>query len=214
MNADPARRRVLLLLPLAAALGACGNPLSRPAPVKRTFLLDPDLPAPAGRTQPGSVRIGTIRVAAPYRDRGFVFRTGELKVESDFYHEFFAAPASMIGEAVARAMAAARVFDGVVQGTVGSDTVDYVLEGFVSSLYADARGAKAEAEVAISWYLSRAAYPGGVVWTRDYRERAPIDGTGPDAVAAAMNAALGRVLAALTRDLAIAELPRKPASPA
>ncbi|MDH5285583.1 MAG: ABC-type transport auxiliary lipoprotein family protein [Betaproteobacteria bacterium] len=206
MTTSFSRRRALALLPLAAVLPACS--LTRPSPVKRTFLLEPALPAPGSRTQPGTLRVGAITVAAPYRDRGFVFRTADLKVESDFYHEFFASPASMVGESAARAMSAARVFDRVVRAGSGLEGADFVLEGFVSSLYADARTAKAEAEVAITWYVSRAAYPGGVVWTRDYGERAPIDGTAPDAVAAAMNVALGRVLAALARDLAAADLPR------
>lgn len=201
------RRRALALLPLAT-LAACTNPLSKPSPVKGTFLLEPPLPAPGPRTQPGTLRVGVIRVAAPYRDRGFVFRTGELKVESDFYHEFFASPSSMIGEAASRAMSAARVFERVVQGGVSAESVDFVLEGFVSSLYADARTAMAEAEVAIQWFVTRAAFPGGVVWSREYRERTPIDGKSADAVAAALNAALGRVLAGLASDLAAAELPR------
>lgn len=200
------RRRALVLLPLAAILPACS--LTRPSPVKRTYLLEPQLPAAGPRTQAGTLRVGAITVAAPYRDRGFVFRTADLKVESDFYHEFFASPASMVGESAARAMAAARVFERVVRAGSGLEGADFVLEGFVVSLYADGRAAKAEAEVSITWYVSRAAYPGGVVWTRDYRERAPIDGAGAEAVAAAMNAALGRVLAGLARDLAVAELPK------
>ncbi|GIK84673.1 MAG: membrane integrity-associated transporter subunit PqiC [Burkholderiales bacterium] len=206
MTTAALRRRALVLLPLAAALGACSNPFSRPSPVKRTFLLEPALPPPGPRTQPGVVRVGSVRVAAPYRDRGFVFRTGELKVESDFYHEFFASPSSMVAESAARALASARVFERVVQGAVGAEAVDFVLEGFVVALYADARSAAAEAEVAVDWFLSRAAYPGGVVWTRGYRERAPIAGTAAEAVAGAMNEALGRVLAALARDLAVAEV--------
>lgn len=208
MTTPSSRRRALVLLPLAAALPACS--LTRPSPVKRTFLLEPELPGPGSRTQGGMLRIGAITVAAPYRDRGFVIRTGELKVESDFYHEFFASPASMVGEAAARALSAARVFDRVVRAGAGIEGADFVLEGFISSLYADARTANAEAEVAINWYVSRAAYPGGVVWAREYRERAPVVGTGadPDAIAAAMNTALGRVLAGLARDLAAAELPK------
>jgi ABC-type uncharacterized transport system auxiliary subunit len=206
MTTHLSRRRALVLLPLAAALPGCT--FTRPAPIKRTFLLDPALPVPGPRTQPGMLRIGTITVAAPYRDRGFVYRTGELKVEADFYHEYFASPASMVSESVARAMASARVFERVVQAGAGIEGADYVLEGFVSALYADARTAPAEAEVAITWYVSRATYPGGVVWSREYRERAPIDGTSADAVAGAMNAALARVLGALARDLASAELPR------
>jgi ABC-type uncharacterized transport system auxiliary subunit len=206
MTTSFTRRRAIVLLPLAALLPACS--LTRPSPVKRTFLLEPELPAPGPRTQAGTLRVGAITVAAPYRDRGFVFRTGELKVESDFYHEFFSSPASMVGEAAARALSMARVFDRVVRAGAGLEGADFVLEGFVASLYADSRTAKAEAEVAVSWYVSRAAYPGGVVWTREYRERAPIDGAGADGVAAAMNVALGRVLAGLARDLAVAELPK------
>jgi cholesterol transport system auxiliary component len=201
---DLSRRRALVLL--AAALPACS--LTRPAPVKRTFLLEPPLPAPGPRTQPGTLRIGVVNVAAPFRDRGFVFRTGELKVESDFYHEFFASPSSMVAESAARAMSSARVFQRVVQGSVGAESADYILEGFVAALYADGRSAKAEAEVAINWFLSRAAFPGGVLWSREYTEREPIQGTTPDAVASAMNIALGRVLAALARDLAAADLPK------
>lgn len=202
------RRRTLALLPLAALLGACSNPFSRPAPLKRTFLLEPPLPGPGPATQPGTLRVGTINVAAAYRDRGFVFRTGEHKVESDFYHEFFASPASMIGEAAARAMSSARVFERVVQGGAATEGAVFVLEGFVSALFADGRGPQAAAEVEIKWFVSRATFPGGVVWTREYRERAPIDGTAAEAVAAAMNVALGRVLGALARDLAGADLPR------
>lgn len=207
---DLARRRAVALAPLAfaALLPACTFSLTQPSPVKRTFLLEPPLPAAGARTQRGTLSIGRVRVAAPYRDRGLVFRTAELAVEADFYHEFFASPASMVEESVARAMASARVFERIVHGAIGAETADYVLEGFVSSLYADGRTDKAEADVAIEWFLSRAAYPGGVVWTRNYRERAPIDGKSPDAVVAAMNVALGRVLASLARELAAAELPR------
>lgn len=204
------RRRLLaMLVPLVAAPLAAGCSLTRPQPAKRRFLLEPALPAPGARTQPYALRIGTIGVAAPYRDRAMVYRTTDLRYESDFYHEFFAAPGAMVAEATARALAAARAFSRVIPPGVAGDEGDFLLEGFVDALYADARVAgKAEAEVAVGYFLSRLAFPGGVAWSNRYVERQAIAGTQPEAVADAMNAALGRVLAALARDLATAELPK------
>ena len=205
-----ARRRALAaLVPLALAPLLPGCSLSRPQPVKRRFLLEPPMPAAGPRTQPFTLRIGTVGVGAPYRDRAMVFRATELKYESDFYHEFFVAPSAMIAEATARALVASRAFARVIPPGIAGDEGDLMLEGFVDALYADGRVAgKAEAEVGVSYFLTRVAFPGGVVWSRSYRERVPIAGTQPEAVADAMSEALGRILAALARDIAAAELPR------
>jgi len=206
----PQRRRALaMLVPLAAAPFVPGCSFSRPQPVKRRFLLEPPLPAAGARTQPFALRIGPMGVAAPYRDRAMVFRTTDLKYEADFYHEFFVSPSAMIAEATGRALVAARAFARVIPPGVAGDEGDFMLEGFVDALYADGRIAgKAEAEVSIGFFATRVAFPGGVVWSGSYRERTPIAGTQADAVADAMNASLGRILAALARDLAGAELGR------
>ena len=206
----PQRRRALAMLaPLALAPFVPGCSFTRPPPAKHRFLLEPPMPAAGARTQPYALRIGPIGVAAPYRDRAIVFRTTDLKYESDFYNEFFVAPAAMIAEATGRALVASRAFARVIPPGVAGDEGDFTLEGFVDALYADGRAeGKAEAEVSIGFFLTRTAFPGGVAWSGSYRERTPIAGTQPDAVADAMNASLGRVLAALARDLASAELPR------
>lgn len=206
----PARRRALAMLaPLVLAPLAGGCSLTRPQPVKRRFLLEPPLTPAGTRTQPFAVRIGSVGVAAPYRDRAMVFRVTDLKFESDFYHEFFAQPGAMIAEATARALVASRAFARVIPPGVAGDEGDFVLDGFVDALYADGRIAgKAEAEVSVGYFLTRMAFPGGVVWSGSYRERTPVAGTMAEAVADAMTASLGRILAALARDLATAELPK------
>ena len=56
------------------------------------------------------------------------------------------------------------------------------------------------------FYLTRTTFPPAVVWLREYRERVPLAASTPEALANAWNEALGRVLAALVRDLAETEL--------
>ncbi len=197
----------LAAIALILALGACS--LSRPAPLKRTFLLDPPLPAAVATPKPGVLRMGAFSVASPYRDRSFVYRTGDLKYESDYYYEFFVPPGPMIAEDVAKALSAAKVFSRVVPGAAAPEDGDYTLEGFVSDLYADTRQSPNMAEIAISFYLSRTAFPAAVVWSRDYRQRQALKANTPDALAEAWNAGLAAILAELARDLAAADL-KKP----
>jgi ABC-type uncharacterized transport system auxiliary subunit len=203
-------RRGARLVALAFAALLAGCTLTRPAPVKNTFLLDPALPPPVTAAKPATLRIGTLNVAAPYRDRAFVYRTGELQFESDFYHEFFVAPGPMIAQAATKALSQANVFARVVPAGTAPEEGDYVLEGFVSDLYADARQKPAAGVVGITFYLTRTSFPSSVVWSKSYREQEPLAQTTADALAQAWNAALGRVLASLVRDLAALEPMSKP----
>jgi ABC-type uncharacterized transport system auxiliary subunit len=191
-----------------AALASCS--LSRPNPVKRMFLLEPTPPAAVSATpKPVSVRIGVVNVAAPFRGKTFVFRETDLRYESDFYDEFFTAPSIMFSDATAKALAASNVFRRVVPFGAVSDEGDYVLDGFVSELYADTRDAAAPAAViTVTYYLTPASFGSAVVWSREYRKRTKVSGAGPDAIAGGWNAALSDVLADLARDLAAAELPK------
>ena len=197
---------------VAAALVACGT-LSRPSPVKRTFLLEPTLPKAVSTTpKPLAVRVGAISVAAPYRGKTFVFRESDLRYESDYYDEFFIAPAIMFSDATAKALAASNVFRRVVPFGGTSDEGDYVLDGFVSELYADTRDVAAPvAVITVTYYLTPTNVVGsGVAWSREYTQRTNVSGTGPEAVARGWNAALTAILANLAKDLAAADLPAKP----
>lgn len=194
------------LAALAFAVAMTGCSLTRPAPVKNTFLLDPPLPPAVATPKPATLRIGTFNVSAPYRDRAFTYRTGDVKYESDFYNEFFVAPGPMIGQATSKALANAKSFARVVPAGTAPEEGDFVLEGFVSDLYADAREKPAAGVVGVSFYLTRTTFPPAVVWSRDYRERVPLAASTPEALAHAWNEALGRVLGRLARDLADADL--------
>ena len=198
---------VVAMALLASALVACT--LSRPSVAKRTFLLEPTPPPMASVQKLVSLRVGLVNVAPPYRGRAFVYRQSDLKFEADFYNEFFVAPAAMLSEATARALASANVFRRTISPGAG-DMGDYVLDGFASELYGDLRDpAKPMAAVAITYYLSAAnALAPTVIWTREYRQRAPVADASPDAFARAWNVALSAILADLARDLAATELPK------
>ena len=208
MMSIPLRAR--LALAVAAAVVVAGCSVTRPSPVKGTFLLDPPSPAAVAKTQPTTLRMGTITVAAPFRGRTFVSREGDLRYESDFYNEFLVAPATMIGELTGRALERARVF-ALVSPAASTADADWLLDGFVASLYVDARDpAKMAAEVEISYYLFRAEAGSGMpVWTQTYRQRVPLSATTAQAYAAALNAAFSQIFADLARDLSAASLPKR-----
>jgi cholesterol transport system auxiliary component len=205
MKPSPDRARRALVVAAAVVLASCS--VTRPSPVKQTFLLDPPAPAAVAKPQTSSLRMGSVNVAAPFRGRNFVSREGELRYETDFYNEFLVPPATMIGELTGRALERAKVFSLVAPANTSADT-DWILDGFVTSLYVDARDpAKMVADVDVSYYLFRA--DGGTslpVWTQTYRQRAPLSATTPQAYGAALNVALGQVFADLSRDLAAANL--------
>lgn len=193
---------------LTAALSAC-SPFSRPYAVRETYLLQPALPVAAiGTPHPGSLRVGAVRVAAPYRGRDFVFRTDALRFESNYYFQFLVDPAAMVADGAARALEAAHPFAQVVGSGSGLDA-DWRLDGFVSALYADVRDrSQPVADLAITWYLTRADGSARTpVWVREYRQRAPMRDATPQAYAAALNAGFGALLVELAGDLAQAKLP-------
>jgi ABC-type uncharacterized transport system auxiliary subunit len=210
MNVRSSRaRRAFSLLGIAmlvAALGGCT--LGRPAPVKSTFLIAPPAPSAVAQPKPGSLRVGAVNVAAPFRGKQFVYRESELKYVNDFYTEFLVPPAAMIAEQTARALDRARVFERVTQPGAPSDT-DYTLDGFVEALYGDTRNAtKPSAEIAITYYLTRsdAVSP---FWSKEYRRSVPLSGSTPDQFATALSSAFGEILTELARDLSAVSLPAR-----
>jgi ABC-type uncharacterized transport system auxiliary subunit len=139
-----------------------------------------------------------------------VVRDTEFRFDSDFYHEFFVPPGVMLADSTARALARAKVFTVVTRPGVVVDA-DWVLDGFVGTLHADARDAASPAAVLqVTFYLSRddggASAP---VWSHAYFKRVAFTGSNTDAYVTALNGALSEVLAELAQDLAAANLPAR-----
>jgi cholesterol transport system auxiliary component len=194
---------------LCVVLASCS--LTRSPPVKETYLLEPAMPAAVARTQPLSVRVAGVNVAAPFRGRQFIYRVNALRYETDYYSEFLVAPGAMLTEQTVRALEAARVFSRVVPPGSGADA-DVELEGFASALHADAKevGTPSSAELAITYYAtSHAAGATTPGWSKEYRRQVPLAQQTPAGYAAALNGAFGDILAELTRDLAAADFGKR-----
>jgi cholesterol transport system auxiliary component len=201
-------RRAALVTVLCAALFAAGCSLTRPSPVRQSYLLDPVLPPAVAKPQPGWLRMGTVNVAAPFRNRSFVVRDSELQYDADYYHEFFVQPGVMIADATAQALAQGRAFAQMSRPGMLSDA-NWVLDGFVGAIYADGRdAAKPAAVLEITYYLSRD--DGGTsapAWSRSYSKRVAFVPGGTTEYVNALNTAFSEILAELMRDLAAAQLP-------
>ena len=205
----PKRLTLLWLAMLVAALTAC-SAITRPAPVRQTFLIDPPLPQPLPQAQSGGLRVGNVNVAAPFRGKAFVYRLDNLRFETDFYVEFLVPPAVMLTDQTARALDRAKPFARVA-GRGANVDAEWVLDGFASELYADTREAgKPAAELAITYYLTPA---GGSeqtpLWTHEYRRHTAMRDASAVAYAEALNTAFGEIVAELARDLSTVRLPAK-----
>ncbi len=189
----------LLAVLAATVLGACS--ITRPAPVKEMYLIEPPAAAAVATPSPRTARIGTVTVAAPYRDRAFVVRETDLRFENDFYRQFAVAPSAMIAEAMARSFAEARVFAQVFPPGAPPEA-DLTIDAFVGSLYADNRDPKAPAAVLdITFYVSRSD-AGAPFWSRSYGRRTVMTSVSAATYAAAQSASFGEIMAEFARDLA------------
>lgn len=195
------RRRAILAA--VALLGACSNPLSRPYPEKRLYVLTAQrsspLPAPVrGRT----LMVRSVTAAPGMEGRGLITRRPGNVQESDFWNEFFTSPAAMVQAAVRQWLSDSGLFVAVLdQGSAGQ--ADLALEAVLVAAIGD--GAAPAAPFARlhlqTLLLGLDRTPPRILARGDYDRRVPVASLAPEVVVPGLSQALALVLADLEADL-------------
>lgn len=187
----------VLVAAAATALAAGCAAVTGTTPQKARYMLsvrrgaveepDPDRPV---------LEVRTLSMAAPFADRGFIYRIGESVYESDYYSEFLSAPDRLITCEAMEWLLGSGLFGIVTDAYTGVDP-QYALEGHVVELYGDYRpGREPHGVVQIQFMLIDVSGPRpSVVLFERYRREEPVKGTGPAALVVAWNRAMAHVMA-------------------
>ncbi len=144
-------RGAIVLLALGGASLALGC-LSRSFPDQRRFHLEIERPGRSEAACDCSARVERVRVARLFEGRSFVYQTADGTAREDFYNQFFTPPGALIREQARGWLVDSGLFGRVVPATVAV-RADWLIEGRVSSLYADMRGDTPRAILQIQWAM-------------------------------------------------------------
>jgi cholesterol transport system auxiliary component len=203
---------VLCAIVLAAAVLACSggcSALTRSTPRKARYMLEVRRSTVSDLSPDGPIlEVRSLSVAAPFADRGFVYRIDESVFESDYYNEFLSAPDRLLTGEVMDWMFACGLFSIVTDAYAGVKP-GYALEGHVVELCGDYRPDReplAVLQVQFMLIDVSGPRPSAVLFER-YRREEPVKGTGPAALVVAWNRALAHVMAQFEDDVRKLELP-------
>ncbi|MGB8433981.1 MAG: hypothetical protein WCE38_06970 [Burkholderiales bacterium] len=202
------RRRGLQMCLVIFVTTATGCSLTRPSLERHTFALSIESSPPVHEPAvfAATLKVGRISMQPPYGATSFVYRAGDLRYEIDPYNGFVASPGDLLGHEIARWLGRAGLF-ATVREPASPLTGDFVLEGLLTELYGDTRDPQKPAAVlSIQISLRRASAKGGVVFEQAYAQRVAIENASPEALVRGYGTALGKVLDALARDLAVLKL--------
>jgi cholesterol transport system auxiliary component len=188
----------------ALILAACS--VGKPIPQATTYIVEaqPAAQAAAAR-RPETLRMGSVRVAAPFAGSALVYRIDDVQFTSDPYQAFIADPAAMLASQMAIWLDRAGPFKAVAQpgSTRSAKSAPFVLEATITELYGDFRGGVAPAAVlTIQFALVDLSGPRPTtVYDRTIGRRVTVTQASPDALVRGYGTALAGILAELSAGL-------------
>jgi cholesterol transport system auxiliary component len=193
-------------------LAGCLN-FSKEFPAQTYYALEVSRQGPDPVAEPRTVlKVKKFRILPRFEGKELVYRTGEYRYESDYYHEWFVAPNGMVTQQVQDWLAAAGLFEHVLgSGSAGDET--HMLEGTVTALYGDYRNQgspKAVVGLQVVLFDEGLTNP-GILIQREYQRDVALSSPTPEALMQGWNDALRLILAALEED--VKKAVAKPASP-
>lgn len=187
------RRRALLGLAFALALGGCGALSPTPYVARRTWPLVVRRPDTAAAPAAAGVLLVRTMTPAPGLDaRGLLAMRSDGSINADYYEEWAVSPADAIEDDLRRWLADAGLFAAVLAPGSRIDA-DLVLESELTALWFDRRSGKVHLTVSIVLSAPRGA-EAQVLLQRSFAAEVAPAGTDPGAIVAATRQALAQVL--------------------
>jgi len=200
-NRRPFVVKCVLVAAVAVVLAGCFAP-EREWPLRRQYVLDVNRAGERPAAGSSVLKVRRFRISSPFEGTSFVYRTGGVSYESDFYNGFLSPPAAMITEEVRQWLGASGAFGTVVDAASRADA-PWVLEGNIVALYGGYTDAgKPEAVMEIQIFLLDEAGPASpVAFSGNYRAVSALESNSPAALAAGLNDCLQNILKEIERDL-------------
>ena len=203
-------KSAFLIATLACALTISGCSKLRPEPPRKEYFII----STERRIRSIAPRVGDVLLLQPvhispaFEHSNFVYRRSATRYESDFYREFFAPPARLVGESIGSWLTTSGSF-GQVTDLSSRLVPDYSLETNLVEIYGDYSGEKPAAVLTLQVALfSEAGGTPKLVHSGTYSQRVEIkDAPGAEELVAGWNQGLEAILLNLEKDLAATSLP-------
>ncbi len=196
------KMRSILFSTLTAAVcllpAACT--LRQPPVVTESYAFD--LPkAEAGPVGERSIAVLPFNASSEAAGQMFLYRSGEMIYEHDFYNRFLAPPAQMLTGELRRWLSRTRV--GPVREPGAPLSSDLLVQPRLSELYADYRDVSRPRAVVAMVFTVVAREPSGnrELFERTYRRVVPMSDVSPAAAAKGWSSAVAGIFGEFTRDL-------------
>lgn len=197
-------RRLLLGACLSFLVGACS--IGKPFPQATTYIvsLPADLAKSSSPELQDALRIGGVRVAAPFAGRSLLYRFNEVRYVSDPYQAFGADTAAMLGGRIAEGLDDVGLFRTVLQPGSASPA-RYVLEVSVTELYGDFREGRSPAAVMSVQFtlVDTAGLRPSLMYERSISRRIPLPRAAPEDLVRGYGTALAGILSQLVSELGV-----------
>jgi cholesterol transport system auxiliary component len=193
-----------LLLAACCALTVTACAIGKPIPQPATYIVDPPAGTaiPSELRRPEALRVGNVRVAAPYAGNALIYRLDDVRYVSDPYNQFVADPGSMLGSQIAQWLdREGRV--GAVSQPGSTRSTPYVLEATVTELYGDFRTGRPPAAVLGVQFalIEQIGIRPKVICERTMTRRIDLPKASPDELVRGYGTALAQILLELAPEL-------------
>lgn len=191
----------LLILLITSCAG-----LSKTYPERQYYMFEaPPVTEKLPPVKGAIVEVSRFNVSPGSEGKEFIYRTGDLSYESDFYNQFFRPPGAMLTELTLRWLNDVGLFTDVMSSVTQAST-NYFIEANVVQLYGDYRSspkAVMQIQFVLLKFTTDSSYEDNteIVFAKSYISEIPIASKTPGDLMKGWNTALGDILNAFLVDL-------------